>query len=200
MPEYILMVKASDQGTPSLSTTVPVHIMVEIADNAPPRFDKDRYAAEIHENQIYGTYVIHVSASSKSTILYSITDGNSDGTFNLDFNSGVLTVGKQLDYEVKTLYNLTVKATNLMAKSTYCNILVHILDKNDNAPKFLSSVYSGNISESAQVGGIVLGSDGEPLVVAAEDADSDMNSVLMYDIIGSVAKKYFHIDSSTGRI
>lgn len=35
--EYMLLVKASDNGSPSLFATVRVHIMVTMADNAPPR-------------------------------------------------------------------------------------------------------------------------------------------------------------------
>lgn len=37
MTEYMLIVKASDKGSPPLSSTIPVHIMVVMADNAPPR-------------------------------------------------------------------------------------------------------------------------------------------------------------------
>lgn len=37
-PEFTLSVKATDKGIPPLSATVPVHIMVTMADNAPPRY------------------------------------------------------------------------------------------------------------------------------------------------------------------
>lgn len=35
--EYMLTVRAMDQGNPPLSSTIPVHIMVTMADNASPR-------------------------------------------------------------------------------------------------------------------------------------------------------------------
>lgn len=35
--EYMLVVRAVDGGTPPLSASLPVHIMVVMADNAPPR-------------------------------------------------------------------------------------------------------------------------------------------------------------------
>lgn len=38
MSEYTLMVKAMDNGSPALFSTVHVHIMVTMADNAPPRY------------------------------------------------------------------------------------------------------------------------------------------------------------------
>jgi protocadherin Fat 1/2/3 len=36
--EYMLMVRATDHGTPPLSNTLPVHILLTMADDAPPRF------------------------------------------------------------------------------------------------------------------------------------------------------------------
>jgi len=35
--EYTLIVKAIDSGTPPLYSTIPVYIMVVMADNAPPK-------------------------------------------------------------------------------------------------------------------------------------------------------------------
>lgn len=37
--EYLLNVKATDKGKPPLSSTLTVHIMVVMADNAPPRYN-----------------------------------------------------------------------------------------------------------------------------------------------------------------
>jgi len=36
--EYMLTIKASDGGSPSLSSTLRVHVMVTMADNAPPKY------------------------------------------------------------------------------------------------------------------------------------------------------------------
>lgn len=38
LSEYMLQVKASDNGKPALSSQIPVHIMINMADNAPPRY------------------------------------------------------------------------------------------------------------------------------------------------------------------
>jgi protocadherin Fat 1/2/3 len=42
MSEYTLMVKAMDSGSPALFSTIHVHIMVTMADNAPPRYVQHR--------------------------------------------------------------------------------------------------------------------------------------------------------------
>lgn len=36
--EYLLILKATDNGKPPLSSTLTLHIMVVMADNAPPRY------------------------------------------------------------------------------------------------------------------------------------------------------------------
>lgn len=77
-------------------------------------------------------------------------------------------------------------------------MIVHVLDKNDNPPKFLQAFYQGSISEGSAVGSLVLTADNTPLVIKAEDADSELNALLSYDIVEMMPRRLFHIDSSTG--
>ncbi|XP_046748553.1 fat-like cadherin-related tumor suppressor homolog isoform X2 [Diprion similis] len=198
--EYILLVKATDHGSPALMNTVPVHVMVTMADNAPPRFIQRELAAEIYENQRPGTYVRHVEARSTSSLQFEIKRGNEDDTFFVNPSTGVITTKNQLDYEKQKFYNLTIAATNMAAAVATCNVIVHVLDKNDNAPRFLQAVYSGEISEGASIGSLVLTNGSSPLVIKAKDADSELNALLNYDIVEDLPRKYFHIDSSTGAI
>ncbi|KFM71782.1 Protocadherin Fat 1, partial [Stegodyphus mimosarum] len=51
MPEYFLVVRAADKGTPSLNSTVTVHIVITVANNAPPKFDHRDYIVELFENE-----------------------------------------------------------------------------------------------------------------------------------------------------
>ena len=73
------------------------------------------------------------------------------------------------------------------------------MDRNDNAPRFLQAFYQGNISESSPIGSLVLTTDNSPLVIKAEDEDSELNALLSYDIVEDLPRKFFHIDSSTGK-
>lgn len=84
--------------------------------------------------------------------------------------------------------------------SAMCNVIIHILDKNDNFPRFLKANYSGVISESAPISSLILTNHSEPLVIKAFDADSEMNALLHYDIIDILPRRYFQIDSTTGAI
>ncbi|XP_076646629.1 FAT atypical cadherin kugelei isoform X7 [Halictus rubicundus] len=198
--EYILLVKATDHGSPAMSNTVPVHVMITMADNAPPRFIQKELSAEIYENQLLGTYVKHVEARSTSSLQFEIVDGNKEDTFFVNPSTGIIVIKNDLDYEKKKFYNLTVAATNMADASATCNVIVHVLDRNDNAPRFLQATYSGEISEGASIGSLVLTNSSTPLVIKAEDADSELNALLNYDIVEDLPRKYFHIDSSTGAI
>lgn len=198
--EYMLYIKATDHGHPSLSATVPAHIMLAMADNAPPRFVEREIASEIYEDQPVGTYVAHMNVRSTSSLQFEIVDGNTDSTFLISPSTGVITTQGLLDYETIKFYNLTVKAVNMASVGAQCNVIVHILDKNDNAPTFLQAVYTGIISESAPVGSLILTNTSEPLVIKAADADSEINALLHYNIVDSLPRQYFQVDASTGAV
>lgn len=104
-----------------------------------------------------------------------------------------------LDYEGCRFYNLTVVATNMVGANASAHVAVHVLDRNDNAPRFLRDRYRGLVSEAAEAGSVVLAAQGDaPLVVTAEDADSEANALLVFEIVEKWARKFFHVDTSTG--
>ncbi|CAG9865049.1 unnamed protein product [Phyllotreta striolata] len=198
--EYTLHVKATDHGQPPLSSTVPAHIMITMADNAPPKFVAKELAAEIYEDQPLGSYVAHLEVKSTSSLQFEIISGNDGGAFVISPSTGVLTTNKYLDYETVKYYNLSIIATNMASISATCNIVIHILDRNDNVPEFLQSNYYGTISESAPIQSLILTNTSDPLVIKAFDADSEGNSLLEYTIVENLPRRYFEIDSNTGAI
>lgn len=56
------------------------------------------------------------------------------------------------------------------------------------------------ISEGAPIGSLILTNGSDPLVIKAQDADSEMNALLHYDILDILPRRYFQIDSNTGAI
>lgn len=198
--EYTLYIKAADHGHPSLSATIPAHIMLTMADNAPPRFVEREISSEIFEDQPVGTYVALLNVRSSTSLQFEIIAGNTDSAFMVSPSTGVITTQKPLDYETTKFYNLTIDAVNMASVSATCNVIIHVLDKNDNAPRFLWSIYSGVITEAAPVGSLILTNDSAPLVIKASDADSEMNGLLHYEIIEMLPRQYFQIDANTGAI
>lgn len=78
--------------------------------------------------------------------------------------------------------------------------MVHVLDKNDNAPRFLSNYYYGSLLESAPVSSLVLSNSSAPLVITTKDLDSETNALRSYEIVEPLARQYFTIDPTTGAV
>lgn len=199
MPEYFLLVRATDRGTPSLNSTVNVHIIITVANNAPPKFEQKDYIVELHENEKPGKPLIAIIATSRSSVYYEIISGNINDSFTINPTSGVLRTNAMLDFEVMKIYNLTVQATNMVGANSSTSVLVHVIDRNDNAPIFHQLEYKGQVIESDKVRSMVLVDSVKPLVVSAFDKDSEINSVLHYKIVEKSASAYFSIDPNTGK-
>jgi protocadherin Fat 1/2/3 len=200
-PEYMLVVKATDHGLVPLSATVPVHVLLTMADSAAPRFQQERYATEVYEDLPRGHFVILVAARSQSALFYEIVAGNEQAVFQINPSTGIISTQQGLDFERQRFYNLTVQAANnMVAAKAQVFVDIHILDINDNPPRFERNFFQGNISESAPVGSLVLVNNSSPLVVRATDRDSGLNSLLLYEILEEQASQFFTIDSSTGAL
>uniref|UniRef100_A0A8C7DLN5 FAT atypical cadherin 1 n=1 Tax=Oncorhynchus kisutch TaxID=8019 RepID=A0A8C7DLN5_ONCKI len=198
--QFELAVKASDRGAPPLSAVTTVRIAVTVPDNARPRFPEEEISAVISETAPVGSLVTLVSASSHSSVLYQIREGNVNNAFDINPTSGVVVTQRLLDYESVSSYRLTVQATNMAEMVNYVTVLIHLRDENDNSPVFTQTEFRGVVSESAPVNSVVLTNGRSPLVIQATDADSDLNGRLVYQIVEPYALEYFAIDSSTGVI
>uniref|UniRef100_A0A7N8XKY0 FAT atypical cadherin 1a n=1 Tax=Mastacembelus armatus TaxID=205130 RepID=A0A7N8XKY0_9TELE len=197
---FELIVKASDNGMPPLSTTANVHIVVTISDNAAPRFTEKEFSADVSELAHPGTFVSLVTAISQSSVFYQIKDGNINNAFDINPNSGVVVTQRALDYETISQYKLIIQGTNMAGFSSNTTLLIHLKDENDNAPVFLQREFKGIISESAPINSVVLTHENTPFVIRASDVDCDQNAILIYQIVEPFAHNYFVIDSSTGAI
>ncbi|EDW19762.2 fat-like cadherin-related tumor suppressor homolog isoform X3 [Drosophila mojavensis] len=203
MQEYMLQVKAVDLGQPPLSSQVPVHIIVTMSDNDPPKFFTDMISLEMFENLNVGSFVTQVEARSSSSIFFNIISGNINDSFRINPSTGVIVINTNVDYEIIKIYNLTVKATNMASQSSCQNVIIHVLDMNDNIPKFLQSEYIGSVSESAALGSYVHIIDDKKkrhLKLNVSDADVGPNAMLQYNILDDLASQMFKIDSTTGAI
>lgn len=148
--EYILMVRATDHGEPALTASVPVHVMITMAEDAPPRFPAGlENSAEIYENERPGSLVYHLEARSSSSLHFEIVDGNPGDAFFINPSTGLISTQIGLDYESMKLYNLSILATSMSGAGAHCNLVVHVLDRNDNAPAFLQTIYFGEVIDTS---------------------------------------------------
>lgn len=75
-----------------------------------------------------------------------------------------------------------------------------MLDKNDNPPRFLKTVYEGNVLESAPISSHIFSNASTRVILLTEDLDSGTNGLKSYEIVEPMAKQYFYIDPTTGAV
>ncbi|XP_067424484.1 protocadherin Fat 3 isoform X1 [Emydura macquarii macquarii] len=194
--EYLVIILAKDGGNPSLSASV--ELPITIVNKAMPVFDKPFYTASVNEDTEMHTPVLSINATSPEGqgIIYVIVDGDPYNQFNIDFDTGVLSVISPLDYEVNSAFKLTVRASDaLTGARAEVTVDLIINDVNDNPPVFDHLAYNATLSEASLIGTPVL-------QVVAMDADSENNKIIQYQIVQDTfnSTDYFHIDSTSGLI
>ncbi|XP_055894231.1 protocadherin alpha-1-like isoform X2 [Biomphalaria glabrata] len=110
----------------------------------------------------------------------------------------VITIKKRLDREIKSLYSLTVVATDLGRPSRNGTVLINIVvtDVNDNAPVFGQSSYAVNILENYDRNLPVV-------IVSASDQDEGENGRLTYSLGSQVSAEIqntFVVEANSGKV
>ncbi|KFM63484.1 Protocadherin-23, partial [Stegodyphus mimosarum] len=180
---YALKVVATDRGIPALNSTTDVHIYVEDVNDNQPVFNQTHYQAYVSEMAAIDTNVLQVIAKDKdeglySKVVYDITSGNDDQKFNLNPNTGIITIKEQLDYDTVSEYKFIVRATDSdpdRPLSALASVVIKVQDENDNAPHFPLIMYKEAIEENSPIG--------TPIFMAhAIDADRGFYGKLNYSV------------------
>ncbi|XP_068572025.1 protocadherin Fat 3 [Cebidichthys violaceus] len=197
---YTLTVRVTDSGFPPLMATASARISLILSDFSQPKFSQNEYQAEIMENSTIGTHVTTVSALSRSALIYDISRGNEEHCFFINHHTGVISTRRLLDFEQTTSYFLVVHALSMAGVEASTTVIVQVGDVNDSPPVFQQISYVGAISEAAPVNSVVVGEDGNPLVIQATDRDRNHNALLVFQIVDETARMFFSVDSGTGSI
>uniref|UniRef100_A0A8D3CBP7 Cadherin domain-containing protein n=1 Tax=Scophthalmus maximus TaxID=52904 RepID=A0A8D3CBP7_SCOMX len=140
-----LILTAVDGGKPPRSGTLQLTVnVIDVNDNI-PTFSKSLYKVRVKENAAPGELVIKLNATDldegmNSKILYSfLKRGNIDPSniFDLNSESGEITVKGTLNYEETSAYEVRVQAVDQgpVPRSAHAKLLIEIIDVNDNAPE-----------------------------------------------------------------
>ncbi|XP_061581267.1 protocadherin alpha-5-like isoform X19 [Cololabis saira] len=191
-PILNLVLTAVDGGKPHRSGTLLITVNVLDANDNTPAFSKSLYKVHISENTARGTMVMKLNATDldegiNSKIIYSfIKQGNSDpsNVFDLDSETGEITVRGDLDYEETPAYDIRVQAKDqgTPPRSAHAKLLIEITDVNDNAPEISVTSLMTPVREDAELGTIVA-------LITVRDKDGGRNGMIKCNIVGSVLFK-----------
>lgn len=196
--EYNLQIKATDYGTPPLSSTLDLVVNVrDVNNNAPIFADSINTTLKLTESIPVNTRFIQPVATdadegTNGEITYHITSGNTEDSFGI-FPDGVVYVKRSLDREQVDYYQLTIEAKDggVPSLSSSLTLEITILDENDNRPFFDNATYNFYLSEEEEVGARVG-------IIHAVDNDEGRNGELTYSF--TTNQTYFALDSLYGII
>lgn len=152
--EYHLDIRALDTtslGNPQ-SIAVSVKIIIEDANDNPPRWPQDPIIVRVSEKAAIGSTIYNLTANDLDSGLNGelryglVAEFPSKGCFTVDSLTGALTLAKQLDREERAEYTLILKASDRalpgeqLASTVTARIIV--LDQNDNDPVFITPEFT----------------------------------------------------------
>ncbi|XP_019730266.1 protocadherin alpha-3-like [Hippocampus comes] len=191
-PIHELTLTALDGGKPTRSGMLHIKVVVVDANDNTPVFSKSLYKVRVSENTAQGSFVIKLNATDldegiNSKIVYSLNKrGNNDPSndFNLNAETGEITLKSTLNYEETPAYEVRIQATDqgLSPRSTNAKLLIEVIDVNDNAPEIMVTSLMTPVKENAELGTIVA-------LITVSDKDGGNNGVTNCKVVGSVPFK-----------
>ncbi|XP_061581353.1 protocadherin gamma-A11-like isoform X48 [Cololabis saira] len=209
--EYDVTVTCSDEGVPSLSSSVTINIQISDVNDNTPAFEKSSYEAFIIENNTPGVSVFKVKATDadwnqNARVSYILEDSSVNGVpvssyVSVSADSGVIHAVRSFDYEQIKDFQFRIKAQDGGSPPLSSNVTVKILiqDQNDNPPQVLYPVLTGGsvvaemVPRSADVGYLVT-------KVVAVDVDSGQNAWLSYKLQKTTDRALFEVGLQNGEI
>ncbi|XP_041800737.1 protocadherin alpha-5-like [Chelmon rostratus] len=187
-----LTLTAVDGGTPLKSGTS--EIIINVLDNNDniPAFTKTLYKASITENAPLGSTVATVTATdadegTNKDIVYFLNSKDQDNVlniFDIDSETGIITVRGKIDFETNPAFEIRVQAADKGQPplTAQCKVLVEVVDVNDNAPDITVTSLLRTVKEDAEIGTAIA-------LVSVLDRDGGKNGKVKCEILNSVPFK-----------
>ncbi|XP_049330748.1 protocadherin beta-16-like [Astyanax mexicanus] len=209
--DYNFTVTATDEGSPPLSSSKTIHLLIADVNDNHPVFEEQFYNAHVKENNKPGSSVCKVAATDSDwrqngTVVYSILPADVNGSpvtsfLSINGDTGVIHAVRSFDYEQFKSFKVLVLARDNGSPPLSSNVTVNvfIIDENDNSPQILYPSLEGNtfmtemVPKATQSGSLVS-------KVIAVDADSGQNAWLSYHIVKATDSGLFTIGEHSGEI
>ncbi|XP_049330728.1 protocadherin gamma-C5-like isoform X34 [Astyanax mexicanus] len=187
-----LILTAVDGGSPVKSGTAKITVQVLDNNDNAPQFAKQTYEAFISETSPPGTLIVELKAvdldeGSNGHIRYLFgerTDDDVLNTFNLDSETGLLTLTGSLDYEEVSSYEIDVVAKDGGSPEMegHCSVQINLIDANDNTPEIIIKSLADRVPEDSPIGTVVG-------LINARDLDSNENGKVSLHVLGNAPFK-----------
>ncbi|XP_030000836.1 protocadherin beta-16-like [Sphaeramia orbicularis] len=209
--DYNITVTCSDEGVPSLSSSVTLTLQISDVNDNPPVFERSSYEAYIVENNTPGLSIFTVKATDSdwnqnARVSYILEDSSVNGVpvssyVSVSADSGIIHAVRSFDYEQIKDFQFRVKAQDGGSPPLSSNVTVKLMiqDQNDNAPQVLYPVQTGGslvaemVPRSADVGYLVT-------KVVAVDVDSGQNAWLSYKLQKATDRALFEVGLQNGEV
>ncbi|KAM5147999.1 cadherin-related family member 4-like [Mantella aurantiaca] len=199
--QYSATVVVTDNGTPKMTTNIPVFVTVTPVNNYNPVCNGP-LTYSVNENAPFGTVIGQLNATDAdypfNNVEYSIDGGQNPTTFYIVPRTGELKLLGPLDYETQTTYSLKIKVVDLNndinpdpanQRTAFCSITINVQDYNDNPPICTPPFYPVTIYSTLLT---------TIPIVSLTCSDVDVtNAVLYYTIVGGNTNNRFQMASST---
>ncbi|KAM6055565.1 uncharacterized protein LJ206_015802 [Theristicus caerulescens] len=170
-----LVLRASDGGEPARTGTARIRVAVLDANDNAPVFGQAEYAVRVPEDVPVGSVLVTLTATDADEgvnghVKYSLKKitGKASQIFELDSETGAITLVRSLDFEEGDFYELEVQARDGGGLSDTAKVAITVTDVNDNAPELTVSSALSAISEDAPSGTVVA-------LLHVQDRDSGAN-------------------------
>ena len=195
---YDLIAVAQDQGTPHLTTTKLIRLIITNLNDNDPYFVNSFYNISISEVFQVGRLVLPLHAldndlgAAGTVVSYVIASGDTS-KFRIDSNGRIYLNGA-LSYSSQSSYTLVINATDngTPQRTAQATVVINVLHVSRQQPVFSLSTYYKTVAENNNVNMMLL-------QVNATSAEP-ISGPLVYSIISSNVSKFFIIDNTTGVI
>ncbi|NXA39740.1 PCDGA protein, partial [Eudromia elegans] len=170
-----LLLTAVDGGDPARTGTARIRVVVLDANDNAPVFSQAVYTVRVREDVPVGSVLLTVTATDaddgmNGEVKYSFEkiSVKASEIFNLDTETGAITLGKNLDFEEGDSYNLQVQAKDGGGLLDTAKVTITVTDVNDNAPELTVMSSLSEVPEDCPPGTVVA-------LLHVQDRDSGAN-------------------------
>uniref|UniRef100_A0A3Q1GQ37 Protocadherin 12 n=1 Tax=Acanthochromis polyacanthus TaxID=80966 RepID=A0A3Q1GQ37_9TELE len=180
---FDLTLLAWDKGNPPKSGSTLVRVNIQDSNDNSPMFEDSSPTVELPEDTAIGTTIIKLKATDPDQgangeveyLFSKHTRPDVQKLFNVDPQTGAVSLKAPLDYEAHSSYEVIVQASDRgpNAIPSHCKLHVKLIDVNDNAPRIRMTWTPPNSPVATMMEGAPV--DTFLALVTVSDADSGGN-------------------------